>query len=381
VTTEIDAEQAARVARLQQRRGNTGAKAAARPAAPVAATHVTATQVTGAAAPKVAGETSHFAFQPSAAASPVGSATGTQATGIAGAWAPPVNSALVSSTPPASMFAKIATVTGIHKIVQAANAHHEAQIAYEAQPDVKVVDKLTNLKVTKNRRRHAAAAGRVLATGLATSGFFGTITALAQADQHPEKSADPATDGNVVVKTVERTIYVDEFGNPVDPPVSTLPATPLVTDTTVVGAVVDPNTTVPLSTVAGQVLPVTPAAPVPGAPVAAPVPGATTKPGAAPVTTARAGTPAAAAPTPVPGAAAPAPAAPAPAAPTPAAPTPAAPTPAAPTPAPTPAPAPAPVVTQPPAPAPTPAPAPPPTTAAPAPATTAAPACTGSKCP
>jgi hypothetical protein len=214
--------------------------------------------------------------------------------------------------------------------------------------EVPVVDKRTNLKVTKSRRRHAAAAGRVLATGLATSGFFGTITALAQADAHPAATApDAATPG---VKTIERTIYVDENGNPVAPPSSSLPG---VADpaTTAAAATLPPGVTL----APGATLAPAPA-PVAGAPVVAP------KPGAAPTpTTAPKGAPAPApAPAPTPG---PAPA-PAP----------------APAPGPAPAPAPAPTPTTAPAPKPT-TPPPPVTTAPPAPVTTAPPACTPSKCP
>ena len=183
----------------------------------------------------------------------------------------------------------------------------------------------------------------MLATGLATSGFLGTITAMAQSDIHKDQNdAATPTPSSVVVKTIQRITYVDENGNPVAPPsslpggtvpgvVDSVPVVP--TATTLVGTPLAPGT--PVTTAPGTpVAPGTPTpvstAPKPGAP--APV---TTKPGApAPATTQG--------------------------------------------PAPVTTKAPTPVTTQAPAPATT---KPPATTQPPAPPTTKAPACTGSKCP
>jgi len=217
------------------------------------------------------------------------------------------------------------------------------------------VDRHTSVRLFGNRRRHAAAAGRILATGLATSGFLATIASFATVDAHSLESqqADPAATPTSLVETIHRVTYVDEFGNPIAPPTTVAaPADPIATTLGDPTAVIDPNAVAdPLAptTVPGAAPAAAPAAPA----VAAPSNGAATPaPVAAQVP--------AAAPAPV--------AAPAPAV---------APDPTA-APAPTPAPAPAPAPDPTPAPAPAPPPAPTPTPApAPAPAP---PVCQGSGC-
>jgi hypothetical protein len=212
------------------------------------------------------------------------------------------------------------------------------QIVFEpaTAANTSVVDRHTSVRLFGNRRRHVAAAGRILATGLATSGFLATIASLAVADARKAEAnqADAATP-TTTDGTVHRVVYVDESGNPTAPPttvahVATTIATALESPTSTTIGTVAPLASTPATTAA-------PPAPVPAA---APTPAPSPDPEAAP------------APAPVP-ALEPAPTvAPAPTA----APTPA-PTPA-PAPAPTPAPDPTPTV--PPTTAPTPAPAPPP---------------------
>jgi len=74
------------------------------------------------------------------------------------------------------------------------------------------------------RRRHPATVAKVITTGVATSGFLGTIGLLAAHSQTPPSAAaapiasDPATSTEIVTDTVHRTVYVDEFGKPVEPP-------------------------------------------------------------------------------------------------------------------------------------------------------------------
>ena len=358
---ELDPEQAARFARLAQRRG-----------APAAAS---ATSATGDPAPGPAVQQAAPPVTPSSSAGaprPI-KIVNTAPARPAGppAWAPPVQYKPVRYTQPIAItvaraaeaaamtaFAPTssvpvitadtptpggtpigtrapATSTAFAPIVGASTAG-----AATATAEVPLIDKHTNLAVTRNRRRHAAAAGRVIATGLATSGFFGTITALAQSDAHHDAASTSAPDSSVVVRTVEKTIYVDENGNPVAPP-SSVPGT------------VDPASTAPGSIAAAVpgAAPV-PVAAAPGAP--APKPGTPAPtPTPPPVTHPKAG--AAPAPTPAPTTT----------------PTPTPTTTPTTTTAPTTAPPPAPVTTQP----------PPATTQPPAPTTTKPPACTGSKCP
>ena len=69
-----------------------------------------------------------------------------------------------------------------------------------------------------SRRRHAAAAARVVAVGLSTTGFVVGIASLATAQPEGEIRAESpdATAGTIVqTRTVHRTVYVDEQGNPV----------------------------------------------------------------------------------------------------------------------------------------------------------------------
>ena len=197
---------------------------------------------------------------------------------------------------------------------------------------VPVVDERTSVWLFGNRRRHVASAGRILATGLATSGFLATIASLATADARAAESQQAdASPSTTLVETIHRVLYVDEYGNPIAPPTTLAPSdSSAVTTVAAAESTVAPTAAVdPLAptTTTGSVLPVvTPAATTP--------PAVSTKPASGP------------APAPV----------------------------ATPAPAPVATPAPAPVATPAPAPVATPAPAPPPT-AAPAP-----PPCKGSGC-
>ncbi|MEY2446421.1 MAG: hypothetical protein QOE00_3001, partial [Ilumatobacteraceae bacterium] len=98
----------------------------------------------------------------------------------------------------------------------AAAAASAAKIIIEpgSTSQVPVIDKHTSISLFGSRRRHVAAAGRILATGLATSGFLATIASLATADARAEESkqadvAPPTT----MLETIHRVVYVDEFGN------------------------------------------------------------------------------------------------------------------------------------------------------------------------
>ena len=101
----------------------------------------------------------------------------------------------------------------------------------------------------RGRRRHPAAAGRILAVGFTTSAFIGAIAALASApppawesqssagttvpttsDSEPpslagaerdEPPLPPVQDTIYLVQIVPHAVYVDEDGNPVDPDAST----------------------------------------------------------------------------------------------------------------------------------------------------------------
>ncbi len=69
-----------------------------------------------------------------------------------------------------------------------------------------------------SRRRHAAAAARIVAVGLSTTGFVVGIASLATAQPDGEiGAASPdVTSGTIIqTRTVHRTVYVDEQGNPV----------------------------------------------------------------------------------------------------------------------------------------------------------------------
>lgn len=282
-----------------------------------------------------------------------------------------------------------------------------------------VRDAHTDVRVVPSTRRHPAAVAKVVTTGLATTGFLGVIAALAIDGRAAADSASivagegSPTDSQstiVVLETIHRVVYVDEFGNPLPDPSavasSTTAGAVVAGVPTTIGAVtaataLSPSTVAPgaIATAVPTGQPVgLPGTPVVGPPTTAPkstggstggsTAGSTAGSGAAPPATGGGvAAPAPVAQVPV------APAAPAPGSPEPVAPAPATPTPepaatpapdpapapaatTAPAPAPvaTPAPAPEPVVTQAPAPPPTAAPAPPPTAAPPPPA------CQGTQC-
>ena len=233
------------------------------------------------------------------------------------------------------------------------------------------------LSVRPLKRRHAAAATRVLAGGLSTSGFLLSVAVLeVQAPSVAASTApstivtDAAFDTTIVTKTLHRTVYVNENGIPTVPPVPPTAAAvaetlPLPVDTTLAS--------VPLSAEAvPSSLPPSPAPkPAPRSGPSSPV----AEPSPAPVADLPAlSADAPVAPTPQPVVTDPPPPPPQAVAPTNA-------------PAPPPAPAPAPAATPAPPPAPTPAPAPPPAppvvTDPPTPAATEppqAPDCTGTTC-
>ncbi len=244
-------------------------------------------------------------------------------------------------------------------------------------PETLLLDPRTSVNVVASGRRHTAAAAKILSTGLATSGFLGAVGALAlhgasPAPQALSAAADAATQPTVIViDTIHRTVYVDEFGNPVAGPTADLVRVPTTAPAALpIDVVAVPAT---LATPAVTTLPaILPAA----APLPAPAP-------APAVATPAPATPAGRTPAPA-SAAVPAPSATPAAAPVPApdpAPAPDPTPPAAPAPAPDPAPAPTPAPAPAPAPAAAPAPAPAPAAApAPAPAPPPPPACTGSTC-
>jgi hypothetical protein len=76
---------------------------------------------------------------------------------------------------------------------------------------------------TTRRPHHVARAGRVAATGLSTSVFLGGIAVLAAASG-PVATA-PAVAAPTMTAHVERVFYVDENGNPVDPPTGVVSTT------------------------------------------------------------------------------------------------------------------------------------------------------------
>ncbi|MGE3325377.1 MAG: hypothetical protein AB7N61_08240 [Acidimicrobiia bacterium] len=93
--------------------------------------------------------------------------------------------------------------------------------------------RLTGVKVVASKRRHAAAASRIIAVGVSTSAMLGIVAALAANPPSWAKPATPAgastpADGGVPstpattivvapVETIRQTVYVDENGNPIDP--------------------------------------------------------------------------------------------------------------------------------------------------------------------
>jgi hypothetical protein len=95
------------------------------------------------------------------------------------------------------------------------------------------------LTTARSRRRHPALAGRILATGVGSTAFFGSLAGIAAnpptwsnatsagaADQAASPSgaiaaSDVAPATTVVVERVARTFYVDQAGNPVAAPSTT----------------------------------------------------------------------------------------------------------------------------------------------------------------
>ena len=149
-----------------------------------------------------------------------------------------------------------------------------------------VMDRFSNVPVIASRRRHAAAASRVLVGGLAGTAFLGSVSTFALADHAAEKARAAAAAQQsattlptvVVVTTVHRTVHVDEFGNPIDGdevlatlPIAEAPA-PAPESVPVDSTLIPTGTTI-------SVIP-------------SPAPAVTPVPGAAPSNTAKASTPA-----------------------------------------------------------------------------------------
>ena len=181
--TELNEQQLARLAKLGKR--NPSASAAT-PAANVAP----AANVQQAATPPVA---THSAAAHSPSQVP---------------WSPPAGPAATASS-------AAATATAAKVVIDP-----------NSTSAIPIIDRHTNVSTIGSRRRHVAAAGRILATGLATSGFLATIASLATADARAaeSKQADAAPP-TTLLETIHRVVYVDEFGNPIAPP-TTLSATP-----------------------------------------------------------------------------------------------------------------------------------------------------------
>ena len=92
--------------------------------------------------------------------------------------------------------------------------------------------------IPRNRRRHPALAGRVMATGMSTAALLGVVAGLARGAAGGQGGAEPISEPSapsttvpvtpppvavtpetvVVVREIHRTVYVDEHGNPVGPP-------------------------------------------------------------------------------------------------------------------------------------------------------------------
>ena len=87
----------------------------------------------------------------------------------------------------------------------------------------------TGVRVVASKRRHAAAASRIIAVGVSTSATLGIVAALAAnppswASDTPTKTptvTTPTTPETIPVaapvSTIRQTVYVDENGNPIDP--------------------------------------------------------------------------------------------------------------------------------------------------------------------
>lgn len=151
-----------------------------------------------------------------------------------------------------------------------------------------VVDRHTSVRLFGSRRRHVAAAGRILATGLATSGFLATIASLAVADaRKAEANQAEAAAPTTIDGAVHRVVVVDESGNPTAPTTTVAPVAPVATSPTTASTATTIATEPPTSPTTGTVAPVasTPAtksAPAAQAPAAAPTPAPSPAPQAAP---------------------------------------------------------------------------------------------------
>ena len=170
----------------------------------------------------------------------------------------------------------------------------------------------------RSRRRHPAVAGCIIATGVGSTAFFGSVAGIAahpptwaNATAGTAEAAQPATgesdaatappSTSMVLERVARTFYVDQAGNPVAPPGSTTTTAVPAAQTNsmpraaaaavgVLAAAGEPASGVPRSANS--------AAPAPAAPAPAPTP----------ASGAPANAPGAPAPTPTPALGAPAPA-------------------------------------------------------------------------
>jgi len=109
---------------------------------------------------------------------------------------------------------------------------HAASTPVPAGQEVSTsASRLTGVRVVASKRRHAAAASRIIAVGVSTSAMLGIVAALASNPPSWAKPAAaptetgtgtataPGATSTVVapVATVRQTIYVDENGKPIDP--------------------------------------------------------------------------------------------------------------------------------------------------------------------
>ncbi|CAB4740638.1 MAG: hypothetical protein F2754_11530 [Actinobacteria bacterium] len=168
----------------------------------------------------------------------------------------------------------------------------------------------------RGRRRHPAMVGRIVATGVGSTAFFGSLAGIAAnpptwtnntSAGTTEAAAAPgevaaramASPTTVVIERVARTFYVDQAGNPVAAPTSTTPTTSAAVPADQVNQVPRATTAAPVAASDGasaQALSSTPrasaasAAPAPttaAAPAATPAaPPVTTPPATSPPTTA-----------------------------------------------------------------------------------------------
>ena len=134
----------------------------------------------------------------------------------------------------------------------------------------------------RGRRRHPAMVGRIVATGVGSTAFFGSFA-----------MAPPTT---VVVERVARTFYVDQAGNPVAAPTSTTLTSGAVVPADQVNQV---QRAAPVAASGGapaQALSSTPRASAAATAPAAPAPSAAATPAAPPITAPPITTPPATAP-------------------------------------------------------------------------------------